>query len=264
MMARAVVAPSRAARAWWVVASKMHRRLTAAARAAMPAHALILGVMMGAVAQARALAPMPGHHAAAKGAQNISIIARQIVRQQPVRAHRAPSLMRQGALAADRLRPPGRLTAADAPALMQVQAACYAPHLLESAQVYALRLASPVQCSWGVRDAGGALVAYLAAYWSVRGAVTPLHGDFERHAQPDALYLHDMAVRPEWAGRRLAQALLQAAFSDAAVQGIRQAALVSVQGTQGFWQRQGFMPADAPPLLRSYGMDAVYMTRELI
>ena len=43
-----------------------------------------------------------------------------------------------------------------------------------------------------------------------------------------------------------------------------QAALVSVQGTRGFWQRQGFSPAAAqPPALASYGADALYMTRTL-
>jgi len=154
------------------------------------------------------------------------------------------------------------LTATDAPSLVRVQAACYGPALLESRALYARRLASPAQCSLGVRDDGGALLAYLAAYWSVRGAVTPLHGDFKAREQADTLYLHDMAVLPAYAGRGWAQALLQAAWRAAQARGVHQAALVSVQGTEGFWRRQGFAPAPAPAELDGYGAGALYMTCE--
>ena len=155
------------------------------------------------------------------------------------------------------------LTAADTPALMRVQAACYGAALLEDAALYARRLSSPGQCSLGVRSATGGLRAYLAAYWSVLGTITPLHGDFHLQAAPDTLYLHDLAVRPTDAGRGLAQALLAAAWRAALARGVRQAALVSVQGTAGFWRRQGFELADAPPALASYGAGAHYMTRAL-
>ena len=155
------------------------------------------------------------------------------------------------------------LTGVDVAALLQVQAACYGDALLEGAAVYARRLASPAHCGLGLH-AEGRLLAYLAAYWSVRGAVTPLHGDFAPHADADTLYLHDLAVRPDHAGQGLGQRLLGAAWRQARALGVRQAALVSVQGTRGFWQRQGFSPAAAqPPALASYGADALYMTRTL-
>ncbi|HQO51893.1 MAG TPA: GNAT family N-acetyltransferase [Ottowia sp.] len=155
------------------------------------------------------------------------------------------------------------LAGADVPALLQVQAACYGPALLEDAAVYARRLASPAHCGLGLH-AGGALAAYLAAHWSVWGAVTPLHGDFAPQAAADTLYLHDLAVRPEHAGQGLGQRLLAAAWRQARARGVRQAALVSVQGTRGFWQRQGFVVAlRQPPALASYGSQALYMTRRL-
>ena len=155
------------------------------------------------------------------------------------------------------------LTGVDVAALLQVQAACDGDALLEGAAVYARRLASPAHCGLGLH-AEGRLLAYLAAYWSVRGAVTPLHGDFAPHADADTLYLHDLAVRPDHAGQGLGQRLLGAAWRQARALGVRQAALVSVQGTRGFWQRQGFSPAAAqPPALASYGADALYMTRTL-
>ncbi|MGV2481870.1 UNVERIFIED_CONTAM: GNAT family N-acetyltransferase, partial [Salmonella enterica subsp. enterica serovar Weltevreden] len=73
--------------------------------------------------------------------------------------------------------------------------------------VLARRIACPAQCSQ-VAVAQGTVVAYLAAYRSRRGKVTPLHGDFETPTTADTLYLHDMAVHPEWAGQGLARALL--------------------------------------------------------
>lgn len=155
------------------------------------------------------------------------------------------------------------LSPADVPDLLRVQAACYGAALVEGAAVYARRLASPAQCGLGVRAADGTLQAYLAAYWSVRSAITPLHGEFECHPEPDTLYLHDLAVHPRHAGRGLAQRLLAGAWAAAQVRGVRQAALVSVQGTSAFWQRRGFTPAAAPPGLASYGPGAVYMTRTL-
>ena len=160
------------------------------------------------------------------------------------------------------------LTLADLPALLAVQQACYGAGFVESAEVFARRLASPANCSLvAVRDSGE-LMAYLAAYHSVRGKVTPLHGDFEPVAQADTLYLHDMAVLPACAGQGLAQALLQPLWGQAMAQGLRHSALVSVQGSQGYWQRHGYAPqalADAAQRerLAGYGAQAVYMVRGL-
>ena len=144
--------------------------------------------------------------------------------------------------------------------MIRIQAACYGPALLESQALYACRLASPAHCSLGARDDRGALTAYLVAYWSVRGAVTPLHGDFKAREDADTLYLHDLAVLPAQAGRGLARALLQAAWRMAQARGVRRAALVSVQGTEAFWRRQGFRPAPSPAGLDGYGAGALYMT----
>ena len=155
------------------------------------------------------------------------------------------------------------LQPAHVPELLALQAACYGGDLLEDAVVYVRRLNSAAQCGLAVCDERGMLLAYLAAYWSVRGAVTPLHGDFAVCAHPDTLYLHDLAVHRSHAGQGLAQTLLAAAWGQARARGVRHAALVSVQGTAGFWQRQGFMPASTTATLTGYGAGALYMTREL-
>ena len=151
--------------------------------------------------------------------------------------------------------------------LLAVQLACYGEGFVESGEVFARRLASPANCSL-VLEQAGVVCAYLAAYRSVRGKVTPLHGDFEATAQPDTLYLHDMAVLPGMAGKGLARRLLQPLWEQAAAQGLRQSALVSVQGSEGYWQRHGYVaqPLHQPEQrqrLASYGEGAVYMARAL-
>ena len=154
------------------------------------------------------------------------------------------------------------------PGLLAVQEACYGAGLVESAEVFTRRLTSPANCSL-VLEYAGQVVAYLAAYASVRHKVTHLQGDFEvAPGRPDTLYLHDMAVLPQCAGRGLARALLQPLWSQAAAQGLRYTALVSVQGSQAYWERQGYAVqalADAAQsaCLASYGTGAVYMLRHL-
>lgn len=154
------------------------------------------------------------------------------------------------------------LTAQDLPGLLAVQRACYGDGYIESAAVYARRLACPTQCSV-VLERAGQLCAYLAAYDSLAGKVTPLHGDFEPAPTPDTLYLHDMAVLPDCAGRGLAGQLLAALHAQGA--GLRHSALVSVQGSQAYWQRRGYAEhqlhdAVQRQRLASYGAQAVYMT----
>ena len=162
---------------------------------------------------------------------------------------------------------PRALTVDDLPGLLAVQHACYGEGFIEGAEVFARRLANPAQCSLVLKD-GGRVCAYLAAYDSVLGKVTPLHGDFEAVQQPDTLYLHDMAVLPPLAGRGLARALLDPLWRQAQARGLRQSALVSVQDSQSFWERHGYA---AQPLhdaaqrqrLAAYGVGAVYMVRGL-
>jgi ribosomal protein S18 acetylase RimI-like enzyme len=163
-----------------------------------------------------------------------------------------------------RVRP---LAVADLPGLLAVQRACYGAGFVESGAVFAARLASPANCSL-VLERAGVVCAYLAAYRSVTGKVTPLHGGFEAVPRPDALYLHDMAVLPGCAGQGLARALLQPMWEGARAQGLRHTALVSVQGSQAYWERQGYAVqplADAAQRerLASYGDGAVYMVRAL-
>ena len=159
------------------------------------------------------------------------------------------------------------LVSADLPGLLAVQQACYGVGFVESADVFARRLSSPANCSQ-VMEHGGQVCAYLAAYRSLLGKVTPLHGDFEPVDEPDTLYLHDMAVLPQHTGQGLAGALLQPMWQRAAAHGLRYTALVSVQGTATYWQRHGYaahtlIDTVQRARLATYGEGAVYMVRGL-
>ena len=104
------------------------------------------------------------------------------------------------------LRPLG---AHDIDSLLHVQTVCYGDSFQESPAVFARRLACPHQCSIGVvRPGQTTLLAYLAAYWSNPGKITPLDGDFSAPAPgPHVLYLHDMSVLPELSGQGVARHL---------------------------------------------------------
>ena len=81
-------------------------------------------------------------------------------------------------------------------------------------------------------------------------------------AVPTTYYVHDLALHPSLQGGGLARAIMRHAI---ATLGDRLGwSLVAVNGSVGFWARQGFVVADRPDLaakLASYGADARFMTR---
>ncbi|RYF75599.1 MAG: N-acetyltransferase [Comamonadaceae bacterium] len=156
----------------------------------------------------------------------------------------------------------------DLPGLLAIQRACYGEGFVESGEVFSRRIASPANCSL-VLERAGVVCAYLAAYRSARGKVTPLHGDFEPVLDADTLYLHDLAVRPDCSGQGFARALLEPLWSQAEMEGLQHTALVSVQGSEAYWQRHGYTAqplADAVQRARlaGYGDGAVYMVQKLV
>ncbi|WP_374435476.1 GNAT family N-acetyltransferase [Inhella sp.] len=163
-----------------------------------------------------------------------------------------------------------QLTAADLPALLRTQAACYGAGFNEPEAVFAQRLQQSPQSAWCVDDAArpGELAAYLLGYPSRIGQITALHGSFEPVAQPDCLYLHDLAVSPTCQGQALGLRLVQHAWGQATqLWGLRRSALVAVQGSLPFWQRLGYEVLELREpehlsLLAAYGAEARYCVRQ--
>lgn len=131
----------------------------------------------------------------------------------------------------------------DLDAVLGVQAACYPPAMQEAAQVVLSRLHAAGDTSF-VAESEGRVCAYVFAYRSTRGAVTPLDAPFEVAADGDTLYIHDLSVAPDAAGRGLARLLVERLQALARESGLGNCALVSVQSSQVFWERLGFREAD--------------------
>lgn len=151
----------------------------------------------------------------------------------------------------------------DLDAVLAVQAACYPPVMQEAGEVVRSRIRAAFGSSF-VAECAGQVLAYVFAYRSTRGAVTPLDAPFEVAGAGDTLYIHDLSVSPAAAGRGLARRLVERLLALAHEQGLGHCALVSVQDSQRFWERLGFREAacgdDAARLaLASYPPVAVYM-----
>ena len=162
---------------------------------------------------------------------------------------------------------------ADLPAVVAIQDNCYSDMLFESPDLVARRLASQPNWCWvaesALVDGTRQVLAYLFSYPSMAGKVASLGSEFSQYKQPDLLYLHDMAVSDQARGAGLAKWLLTHAQTQALNHGLKLMALVAVQGSVSYWQRQGFIvhplhDDEATLALKSYrGQNAVYMQKQL-
>lgn len=159
------------------------------------------------------------------------------------------------------------MCAEDLDAVLDVQAACYPPAMQEAAEVLLARLHAAAGTCIAAEDEAG-VCAYLFAYPSMLGKVTPLGAGFEVAAGADTLYLHDLAVAPRALGRGLARRLVDHLLAQAPARRWQASALVSVQDTARFWSALGYRPGDpdhpdAGAALASYPGGAQYMVRRL-
>ncbi|SPC15145.1 conserved hypothetical protein [Cupriavidus oxalaticus] len=171
------------------------------------------------------------------------------------------------------------MAAADLPAVLAVQAACYAEVLLESRDALASRLAlSPTTC-WVADDPHrpGTLAAYLFTHAWPETSLPPLDGvldgvlddGWQQAPAPLTWFVHDMAVAPAGRGGGLAARLYAAAQAAAVAAGLKHSRLIAVQSAAPWWRRLGYAPVAAETAsqhadkLADYGAAAVLMERSL-
>lgn len=150
--------------------------------------------------------------------------------------------------------------------LQAVQHHAYNPNLWESTEALAAKCAlSPQSCFVVCENAQ--VVAYIFAHpWSYLN-IPKLNVAITQLAQPtELLYIHDLAVHPQWHGRGLAKLLLAAVNQAANTMTLTNMALVAVQEAMPFWQSLGFRVHTASHTqlkdsLRVYGQHAVYMVK---
>ena len=153
------------------------------------------------------------------------------------------------------------MQAADAEAVLAIQRAAYPPPFHESWAVLGAKLALYAAGCW-VAEAAGRPCAYLFSHPGLSTRPATLHGALAAlPAAPDCHYLHDLALHPAHQGAGLGSRLRAQAVAQARSAGFHQLALVAVQGSRPFWERQGFVPLELPQPegLQSYGADALAM-----
>ncbi len=158
------------------------------------------------------------------------------------------------------------MTGADIDGVVAVARSAFPEHF-EARACFEERLALfPEGCF--VLDRDVQVAGYLIAYPWPRGAIPPLNSALG--ALPPSIedvYLHDLAFAPEARGQGHARPIVQRLVEEMRGRGARRIALVSVNGTRGFWQAMGFAPVAGDEALsrklESYGEGACYMVREL-
>jgi GNAT superfamily N-acetyltransferase len=156
---------------------------------------------------------------------------------------------------------------ADVSAILSVQRECYPAALREERGTVEQRIAAARNFCWVAHDEHG-LFAYLFAYPSFQGKVTPLGGCFEVQAGGDTLYVHDLAVSKRAIRSGAGSNLVELAVASALAQGFTHSALVAVQESRAFWEGHGFrlhetLSTSESANLRTYPGSPVYMTRQL-
>jgi len=159
------------------------------------------------------------------------------------------------------------MTQDDVPAVLTIQAECYQPSVIEDESSIRARLDASPDSAWVAEDEKGVL-AYLVAYRSIVGKVTPIGGAFDVAADPGTFYLHDLAVSRRAKGRGVGRALVGLACELARAEGLTHSSLVSIQASSEFWGKHGYAVAgDLDPLqlsnLDTYGGQGYYMVKRL-
>ena len=156
-----------------------------------------------------------------------------------------------------------KMSAADLPAVLAIQATCYPQATHESRESLLAKLgASPATCLIASLD--GEPVGYLIALPGLRSRPPELNA-LTCSAPPSAscLHLHDLAVTPHARAAGTGRALVAAFLSLLQRSRLDRASLVAVQNSAPFWERHGFRAVPAlPPLqatLSTYGAGVQYM-----
>lgn len=159
------------------------------------------------------------------------------------------------------------MTAEDIPSVIAIQAECYTAEAIESESIFHARLATSAHSAW-VAEGERGICAYLVAYPSQLGKVTPLGGNFDIPEMPTTLYLHDLAVSQRVAGQGVGTQLVRFALGAGRERGLLASSLVSIQDSVAFWQRHGYaaslqLEEQQQRHLATYPGNACYLVRRL-
>jgi predicted N-acetyltransferase YhbS len=150
-----------------------------------------------------------------------------------------------------------QLALADIPDMLEVQREAYAPALHEPASSFEEKLTLFPRGAVGAFEEGR-LTAYAVTLAWRGDAVVPLSKALGALPEsPDTLFIHDLASSPAHRGKGVAKSLIERVFAIASEMKIAKFSLVAVQGSEPFWARFGFSPAES--FLYAPGVQATRM-----
>lgn len=159
------------------------------------------------------------------------------------------------------------MTLADLSLVLAIQQRCYPPAYHEPPAAFENKLRQAPDSAW-LAVSGEHTLAYLVTLPVDEAHFPALHAaSWAPPPRAKWLYLHDLAVDPDHRGSGAGQRLVKQALGHARAQGTEGLALVAVQGSQPYWNRQGFRVraidhAALQARLRSFGDDACFMVRD--
>lgn len=159
------------------------------------------------------------------------------------------------------------ITDTDWPDVDRIQRVAYSADIVEGIEtLQSIGGLSPRTCL--LAEDLGALGYLIAHPWTAE-SLPPLNVILpEIPLDASTFFLHDLALLPEARGRGIAQALVHAGLTAAREAGLKDAALLSVQGSEAFWQKFGFrarpdLANKVAPVLQAFAaVPFVFMTRE--
>jgi len=122
-------------------------------------------------------------------------------------------------------------------------------------------LSSPNTCAVYLSHENMILAYLLAHPWA--SEIPPKLHENSSITMSLNLYLHDLALSLEARGKGIAKKLVENLIDNAKLEGFAKILLVSVQNSDGFWAKFGFLEIANAEICPSYGDKAKLMTLEL-
>ena len=157
------------------------------------------------------------------------------------------------------------MTAADLPAVLEIQAVCYTEVTPESQESFHAKL-SASQSTCFIASLDDEPVGYLVSLpWEFSSPPALNAATCRLPTSPNCLYLHDLAVKPGARKFGTGRALVDAFLARLRGSGLERASLIAVQNSASYWERYSFRAVPISERLQAklstYGESVAYMER---
>ena len=141
--------------------------------------------------------------------------------------------------------------------VLRVQERAHAAFYQEKAESFISKIEISPDACFGVLS-GDKLVGYGISFPWFKDKVVNLDSSLNSiGGKPEILYIHDIAVDPDFRGLGIAKELLRLMLQEAALLGLSSVALVAVSGSNTYWAGHGFIETEGG--VDGYGSCAMEM-----